>query len=1007
MANGILYASGNLSGSSVFKLPETATGAYAMIRNSTATLGANSSQSSPTFTVTNGDVIEAAILWVYANQGTPAGTTLVELQKGGVTQASVTVNTADLPLPGSSNMPTPVLFKFTSIATGDGGTNWTIKVTLSNISGNGITYYRNSGTAGDFTRALRTSTTTTVGAGSDIFILGELTGAGTHNSYDVTMDSTSTTQYGNGSTNSTTTAGGLIAIGNYGSLTFGSTSATNYVLRVAGDVYLSRYGTYNQGTVATPTPRDGSTVIEFVCASDGQFGFYGFDGTYISQGQSRTSGKNVTWCNLTSDVTIGTTATSVNNSNSTNDGSLLAPDGVNPVASGMKASSVSSVSHSVYIPGATLTNTTQTGTIWIAPGTGTNKRYVRVGLGNNATWSSVTNGCYVDVDLQAGTIGTATAIGNGTATSASITPCGRGYLVRLVGKVSSGSANTYWHAVSCNAPGTTTFADDQTQNFQFYNHILVTASVTSDTTLNLSADTGWLSGDAIALPSTSKTYTEMEGFVLSANAGSSSLTTALYPFYTHLGQAAPLNCEVGLLTRNNKFRSTTSSSSTFLYLSDLCSVNITWSEFYYLGANATNKRGIEIDSGAVGTAKSITYSSIHDARLTNMFLQNGTTLNLTFTNNVVCRNVGTNPLMNYNNMTTANYTMTGNLFMGGSLYGVSVPFTTTGTASFSNNVVASCQTNGIVLGTSTTYGTFSGNVVHSCGSYVLMGNRSSGEIVDLTVYHCNNYGVMSDNPTGGISYKNLKLLGNGTRQISLGGDYTRITGTSIICGTTYSASTYGIENGNVSLSVMDIDGIDFTGGGLSYATANTTNDVFFSGNYPSPQVVLNDCKFGAATPINTSVLAMPTSYVSCEKYNQTAGDHRTFTPYGTLRTDTTTVNNGAVSMKMTPSSASKKLESAIRGRGRTRRTASGSAVPVSVYVRKDSSYNGNQLRLMLRANASLGQTTDTVLATMTAGANTWQQLSATLPTANDNGAWEVYVDCDGTAGSAYVTDWAA
>jgi hypothetical protein len=87
--------------------------------------------------------------------------------------------------------------------------------------------------------------------------------------------------------------------------------------------------------------------------------------------------------------------------------------------------------------------------------------------------------------------------------------------------------------------------------------------------------------------------------------------------------------------------------------------------------------------------------------------------------------------------------------------------------------------------------------------------------------------------------------------------------------------------------------------------------------------------------------------------------------------------------------------------------ASGTTPTISVYVRKNSSYNGNAPRLVLRANRQAGVTSDTVLATFSASADTWQLLSYTFSALTAATALEVYVDCDGTAGSIFVDDWSA
>jgi hypothetical protein len=72
---------------------------------------------------------------------------------------------------------------------------------------------------------------------------------------------------------------------------------------------------------------------------------------------------------------------------------------------------------------------------------------------------------------------------------------------------------------------------------------------------------------------------------------------------------------------------------------------------------------------------------------------------------------------------------------------------------------------------------------------------------------------------------------------------------------------------------------------------------------------------------------------------------------------------------------------------------------VSVRARKSATYNGNQPRLICKANPALGIDADVVLDTMTVAVGNWEELTATSPVATgDAGVLTVVVDCDGTAG---------
>src|SRR4029077_19528832 len=146
---------------------EAGAGATNLIRfNHTGVVGAAATQASVAFTVTSGKVIDGVLLWVRQGAAGSTGTFKVDLQKGGVSQASVTVNKTDLPdVSGSNNA--PVFFKFTSTATGDGGANWTIVLTTTGTQT--VSYCVHASGATNITRALRTTTTQAPAAADDLY----------------------------------------------------------------------------------------------------------------------------------------------------------------------------------------------------------------------------------------------------------------------------------------------------------------------------------------------------------------------------------------------------------------------------------------------------------------------------------------------------------------------------------------------------------------------------------------------------------------------------------------------------------------------------------------------------------------------------------------------------------------------------------------------------------------------------------------------------------------------
>lgn len=196
-----------------------------------------------------------------------------------------------------------VFFKFASSVLLEAAHNYQVQVKLGTSGTCGL--YRTA-TAADWYRQLRTTTTQAPAAGDKIIVAGEHTGSGTGNSYTVTMNETGTTDYGTADTNSLVAA---VGISKRGTLTFGTTSSTNYNLRCSGSLIVYSGGTLNVGTVATPIPRDSTAKIEFDCAADGDFGLIvRHQGSLVMQGLSRTSGKNTWSCVLNQDLAAsGTT----------------------------------------------------------------------------------------------------------------------------------------------------------------------------------------------------------------------------------------------------------------------------------------------------------------------------------------------------------------------------------------------------------------------------------------------------------------------------------------------------------------------------------------------------------------------------------------------------------------------------------------------------------------------------------------------------------------------------
>jgi hypothetical protein len=241
------------------------------------------------FTVTNAEVVEGFALHLQRSGTT--GTLSVALSDDNGTTATreVTVNLSDLPAYYSW-----VFFKFGSTLTADGGSDYKVGIKLSSGS-SGVSIYRGSATTGDWSHLLREdSAPGSLAAGDVFYIVDALTGAGAKTTNTVTMDSVA----------ASITDFGPVTVG-FGTLTYGATAATNYYLKVSGDLTVWGGGTLNIGTTGTKMPVDSTAVLEFDPTTDGEFGLIVKDGgTLVGQGNPMTK----VWTLLNTNAAVNATS---------------------------------------------------------------------------------------------------------------------------------------------------------------------------------------------------------------------------------------------------------------------------------------------------------------------------------------------------------------------------------------------------------------------------------------------------------------------------------------------------------------------------------------------------------------------------------------------------------------------------------------------------------------------------------------------------------------------------
>lgn len=306
MAVGIAYADGNWTGAAVWATVDSTSLQGSEQANTALTTSYVESQTFAPGAIT----IDGIAVKVRNRVSASAATMSVRLAQAGslVVGTEVTIDVADLPDAAARIGEIGwVLFKFAAPVLLVAATDYTVSARVSIASA--VTLYRNT-TSGNWSRMLRTTTPMTLGAGDSAYILGEHTGAGTRDLRAIIMDSTATTDYGNGTAISTTNPPG-VAIGNGGSLAYANAASTAYVLRLSTTLAVCLGGTLTIGTAAAPIPRDSTAVLEFDPASaDGDFGLEIY-GACEMAGLSRTAGLDIEQCLLNTDEAIAQTVLGV------------------------------------------------------------------------------------------------------------------------------------------------------------------------------------------------------------------------------------------------------------------------------------------------------------------------------------------------------------------------------------------------------------------------------------------------------------------------------------------------------------------------------------------------------------------------------------------------------------------------------------------------------------------------------------------------------------------------
>lgn len=542
----------------------------------------------------------------------------------------------------------------------------------------------------------------------------------------------------------------------------------------------------------------------------------------------------------------------------------------------------------------------------------------------------------------------------------------------------------------------------------------------SATSLTVDTDTGWLDNDEIALAPTNQTATQFEKGTLNGDAGASTLTVDGFAgsgggILNARSGTSPTQGHAGLLTRNVRIRSVSLTAMSYVYVGPAAAVDIDWAQFSYLGENATNKRGIEI---ATTTGSfDMRFSSLHDVEDGGWYLVGSTVNNVTVVS-CIGYNLANAALAGWTvaSATTGTAITSEDVLIIGTGAGAAGWLLSDNGMTITNCIAGGVRGVGLLFAESAAIGTVNGFECYSGGDLGIIFNGSwiSGTLSNVKIWRSSNNGIRLSVGYG-VIFDGLEMFGNGTANIIVQGSGRF----RIKSGTISGDTTFGVARGIIFSSAgtageLLLDDCSF-GVATGIKTAHTTADIDFD-QRTSYSVIMRNTALGSTVEVNNQANllldgSLQTAAIS-GKHDQTAGNHKAWLKYGTLTSDTSIFNAASPSMRLTPGNASFKLQSAPHGGGIKAAAASGSAATFSVNVRKSVSgdgaaYNGNQPRLIVRANPAIGISSDAVLATASAAAGSWELLSGTTASFTDDGVAEVIVDCDGTAGWVNIDDWSA
>jgi len=335
--------------------------------------------------------------------------------------------------------------------------------------------------------------------------------------------------------------------------------------------------------------------------------------------------------------------------------------------------------------------------------------------------------------------------------------------------------------------------------------------------LGVDTDTGWKEDDEICIAGTTRTYTQNEKRTLASDAGVSTLTVTSGLTYAHEG-TAPVQADIGLLTRNVKITAYNTSYNGYFLINATAVVTLKYVQISYMGSAATDKFGITTKT-TTGSL-TISYCSI-ESNYNAIKGGSGVSGTVTFNNNILYNLTGAVLYIEGNSSSTFN--IYNNLIIR-TANGQTGTYFLSGQVNYYNNTLANCGTDAIQTSSGYSLLSFHDIKIYGGNSYGLYLGLTTGTICDI--YNLDIY----RNSSTGVNLTDLNNIKISDSNIWGNNGYNLVLATS---------SRYYIGN-------IIFDNCTFN----SDTTYTTQNEIMFNANMANIKFI--DCSFGVVSGIKTT-----------------------------------------------------------------------------------------------------------------------------------------------------------